>query len=124
MNMILHITRRADWADAQAQGFYVTPSLESEGFIHCSTAGQVVRVANSVFPGQEDLILLQIDRDKLTAPIKFEAPVHIPGTAPKTTDGELFPHIYGKINLDAVIGIIDFPPNADGTFTLPPSIDA
>jgi len=124
LSTILHITSRVDWAEAQAKGFYVTPSLESEGFIHCSTAGQVVRVANSVFPGHTDLILLQIDTEKLTAPIKREPPVHIPGTAPKTTDGELFPHIYGKINLDAVIGTIDFPPNADGTFSLPPEAEA
>lgn len=119
MTIIYHITSRAEWEAAQRAGDYRTPSLESEGFIHNSTADQAPRVANAVFAGQQGLILLCVETDKLTAPLKYEPPVHVAAGTPKTREGELFPHIFGPLNLDAVVDVVDFPPNADGMFTMP-----
>ena len=113
--MIMHITSHSDWKAARAAGKYTAASLQTDGFIHCSTAKQVTDTASVFFKGQKGLALLCIDEAKLTAEVKYEPPTggHDPGV------GALFPHVYGPINLDAVVRVVDFPPNPDGSFTLP-----
>jgi uncharacterized protein (DUF952 family) len=113
-NIIVHLTTRSDWTGAHHSGLYTTASLASEGFIHCSKPEQVERVANVYFPGQSGLVLLTIDPDKLQSEIRWE-----PGT---DKPDEAFPHVYGPINLDAVVQVIDFEPNPDGSFTLLPAV--
>jgi uncharacterized protein (DUF952 family) len=91
---ILHITTPEAHAAAQETGRLAAPSLETEGFIHCSTARQVVATADRIFRGQGDLLLLEIDPERLDAPLRYE----------RATDvGDDFPHIYGTLNLDAVV---------------------
>ncbi len=109
--MILHITTKTDWETAVSAGQYAADSLESEGFIHCSTLEQVLGPANSYYRGQHGLVLLCIDPEQVQAPIVYEDCYE---------SGQAFPHIYGPLNLEAVTAVLDFPPNADGTFTLPP----
>ena len=109
MNFILHITQRAQWETAQKVGIYRSNTLESEGFIHCSTPQQVISVANTFFRNQQGLILLCIDSDKVQAEIRYEG----------TQQDQLFPHIYGALNLDAVFQVLNFEPNQDGTFAFP-----
>jgi uncharacterized protein (DUF952 family) len=100
---IFHITTQAQWQKALLQGFYTVDSLEKEGFIHASTAEQVPRVFNAFYADQSDLVLLAIALEKLESPVKWEAPVHPEGKrADAITETEKFPHIYGKINLNAV----------------------
>ena len=65
--MILHIVARADWESALARGLYVPPSLDAEGFIHCSTSAQILRTANRFYRGQAGLIILCIDESRLDA---------------------------------------------------------
>jgi uncharacterized protein (DUF952 family) len=101
MQRILHITQRAAWERAQAEGSYRSDSLASEGFIHCMTEGQVAWVADKFFKGQSDLVLLDIDEAKLASPLRYESP---PGKE------ETFPHIYGPLNLDAVVQVEPFAP--------------
>lgn len=113
MRHILHITTEKDWQTAVAAGDYRAESLESEGFIHCSTVEQVLMPANQMFAGQTDLILLTIDPTKLTAKLVYEDCYET---------GHQFPHIYGPLNLDAVTGFVAFPPNADGSFSLPAAL--
>jgi uncharacterized protein (DUF952 family) len=115
--MIYHITSSKDWREAQQRGVYRTESLETEGFIHCSTKAQVLPVANQLFRGQGDLLLLGIDPAQLMSELKWEAPDGKPPT--DVREGDPFPHIYGPINLDAVIKVIDLQSNADGTYNLP-----
>ena len=76
------------------QGFYEADSLALEGFIHTSKAEQVQGVLNRYYKNQTDLLLLHIDETKLTALLKYEL-------APSVN--EEFPHIYGSLNLDAVV---------------------
>ncbi len=111
INSILHITTRAEWNAAQQTGEYRPASLDMEGFIHCSTPQQVLGPANAFYHGQHDLVLLVIDPAKLNADLRYEA-----------ADGDQFPHIYGPLNLHAVVDVVPFPPREDGTFTLPPSL--
>lgn len=121
MSTILHITRRADWEAALSGGLYRGDTLDSQGFIHCSTPEQAVRVANALFRGQTGLVLLVIDSEKVQAKVKFEPPIH-PTTGETESGGELFPHIYGPLNPDAVVKVMDFPPDDAGWFTLPTGI--
>src|SRR5271169_6458517 len=103
--MILHILRRAEWDEARHRGEYRPPSLDVEGFIHCSMIGQVVDTANIFFSAATDLLLLQIDERKLVAELKYEVPATPDDERPRTP----FPHIHGALNLDAVAATIEFP---------------
>lgn len=112
MEVILHITSKASWNAAQQDGFYSAPSLETEGFIHCSMSDQVVAVAERFYAGQRGLVLLVIDSKRIQAEVRYEAGTDKPD--------ELFPHVYGTINLDAVTRIVDFEPDHAGRWSLPP----
>ena len=121
--MIYHITTQEEWNTAQSEGEYSAPSLQSEGFIHCSTVNQVVEVANAFYRDVLNLVLLCIDENKLSSEVKWEAPAHPEGHDPKTIDeAQLFPHVYGTINLDAVTKVVDMPKNDDGLYRLPDGI--
>jgi uncharacterized protein (DUF952 family) len=113
------LTSRADWLAAQQTGEYRSPSLESEGFIHCSTEQQIVSVANSFYTGKHGLVLLDIDPEKLRSDLRWEPPAHPASQTELPPSNALFPHIYGPLNIDAVKKVIDFEPNSDGLFSLP-----
>lgn len=108
--MIYHIAHKSDWHDAQKSGSYTADSLTSQGFIHCSNAAQVIKVANSFYHGVKDLVLLSIDPEKINVEIRYE---NLEGGE------ELFPHVYGAIPLNAVVKTADLPPADDGTFRFP-----
>ncbi len=120
---IYHITSRTSWSAAQEAGFYTAPSLEAQGFIHCSKADQVLRVANAIYRGATGLVLLEIDLTALRPEVRWEAGTDTvravnTGGAP-ARDGkpdESFPHVYGVLNLEAVRRVLDFPPDEDGLF--------
>ncbi|MCJ7434179.1 MAG: DUF952 domain-containing protein [Anaerolineales bacterium] len=118
--MILHITSRAEWQTAQARGDYRAPSLETEGFIHMSTSKQVIRVANAFYRGQNGLVLLVVDETRVSSQVKWEAPAG--ASASGISQDDKFPHVYGPLNLNAVIDVLDFNPDADGNFQLPASL--
>lgn len=123
--MILHITHRQEWEQAQIAGQYTAPSLEVQGFIHCSTAEQAIKVANAFYANQPDLVLLVIDPTRLHAELRWEPPDHPSGDADtRAIDANptLFPHLYGALNLDAVTQVVEFPANEDGSFALPQGI--
>ena len=88
-----HIAFQKDWAKAQEIGQYHHPSIEQEGFIHCSYPRQIAESLNKHFPKNEKLVLLEIDAQKLKSELKIEL---------AASRGEDFPHIYGPLNVDAV----------------------
>lgn len=111
MPVILHIIEHEAWSQAQRQGVYTPSSLQDEGFIHCSTPQLVVEVANFMFKGRSGLLLLCIDTAKVQAQIRYEQ-----------AGGQerwIFPHIYGALNLDAVVNTVESAPESDGSFVLP-----
>ena len=65
MMPIFHITSRAEAEKALRTGTYVSTAFHHDGFIHCSYARQLTRVADARFPGRSDLVLLEIDRDRV-----------------------------------------------------------
>jgi uncharacterized protein (DUF952 family) len=118
--MIIHITTTEEWEKALFEGEYAAPSLQSDGFIHCSTINQTVDTANIFFREQKGLILLCIDEEKLESECKYEDPSG--GGQHDPNVGILFPHVYGPINISAVIKVADFPVNEAGFFELPEDI--
>lgn len=110
---ILHITSRAAWDEALASGTYRGDTLDTEGFIHCSTREQVLVPANAMFREQAGLVLLCIEVTKVEANIVYED---------RSGEGQEFPHIYGPLNAGAVLAVVDFPPDADGSFALPANL--
>ena len=113
MTKLFHICSAADWKVGQAGGAYTAASLNTEGFIHCSLVSQILGVANNIYMGQTELVLLVIDSTVLTESLTYED---------SYDHGQEFPHVYGPINLDAVVDVVDFPAGADGRFTLPPGL--
>jgi uncharacterized protein (DUF952 family) len=102
---ILHITTEAAWAKAREDGELTTPSLAEEGFIHASTFAQVESTADRIFSGSGDLLALEVEIARIAAPLKWE----------KATDvGDEFPHIYGPLNADAVVGTRPLRETAEG----------
>ena len=92
---------------------YRPDSLRDEGLIHCSYADQVCRVANFLYAGQADLVLLEIDGSRVGADVVDE---DLCGS------GEPFPHIYGELSWEAVVALHAFPCAEDGTFQLPSAL--
>jgi uncharacterized protein (DUF952 family) len=109
--VIYHIAEQAAWDNAKGDGVYAMStlgkSLEDEGFIHCSTAAQVARVANAFYRGRDDLVLLTIDPTLVGVPMVLEN---------REGGSELFPHLYGSLAIAAVVGTEPLVPAADGSF--------
>jgi uncharacterized protein (DUF952 family) len=112
MDPLVHICPLEDWKTAQIMGEYRALSLAAEGFIHCSRPEQIIDVANRYYAGRTDLILISISPSKLVEVLRWE-----------TSEGEIYPHLYGALNLTAVLGISTFPPDADGVFRSLPVLE-
>ena len=109
--VLFHIIARSDWSTAEDAGVYEPAGLGTEGFIHLSQRGQILRPANLLYAGRDDLVLLVIDPERVEEPVVFE-----PGSHGESED---FPHLYGSLNVDAVIDVLDFPCEGNGSFVLP-----
>lgn len=105
--MLLHIALGDEWERAREDGSYWTGSLHDQGYIHCSYPHQVIEVANSVYRGRRGLVLLHIDPDRLDSRAVEE----------DGGSGELYTHVYGPINVGAVVKVERFEPGEDGLFT-------
>lgn len=90
---IYHIVMPGSWEEQQDLASYEHASLASEGFIHCSYAGQIDGVLDRYYRGVEKVLILTIDPALLTSKLVEEP----------STGGEIYPHIYGKINREAII---------------------
>jgi len=91
---VFHVVLPEKWAEASDKDLYEAESLATEGFIHCSFAGQLDGVLERYYSGVERVIILEIDPTRLTSRLVEE---------PSTND-EIYPHVYGPINTNAVVG--------------------
>ncbi|SFB03931.1 MULTISPECIES: DUF952 domain-containing protein [unclassified Bacillus (in: firmicutes)] len=107
--VLYHIIRADEWDKVREESVYAPDSLVTEGFIHCSTEEQLVEVADVFFRGEKDLRILSIDSDLVSAEIVFEDLYET---------GKLFPHIYGELNLDAVVKVSRMGVRDDGEIEL------
>jgi len=97
---IYHVTSKAEVEQARKLGEYVPGGFDREGFIHCSYAHQVSGVLNRFFKGQTGLVLLEIAPDRIGCKVLDE---NLEGGS------ELFPHIYGRLKMSAVIAVHELP---------------
>jgi uncharacterized protein (DUF952 family) len=103
---IYHITSASSWEESLTVGQYTSESLQTEGFIHFSGKEQIIGTANRYYQGQKGLLLLKVAVKRLASELKYEI-------AP---NGDLFPHLYGPLNLDAVEKVYPFEPEGTGEF--------
>lgn len=108
--LIYHMCRAEEWQAAQASGFYLGSSQDvADGFIHFSTAEQVVESAAKHRAGQTGLVLLAVDVAALGDALKWEP----------SRGGQLFPHLYGPLPTGAVRSARELPLGADGRHLFP-----
>jgi uncharacterized protein (DUF952 family) len=106
MGYIYHITDNKEWQTAKERGSYTPQSIATEGFIHCSLADQVAATATRYYLGVPDLIVLKINIQKLNSEIRTE----------QASNGSWYPHIYGKLNINAVEDEIPLGLAPDGSY--------
>ncbi len=110
MVKIYKICSASAWREAERSGVYRGSSDDAhDGFIHFSTATQVAETARKHFFGQGDLLLIEVDGGALGAALRWE----------RSRNDELFPHLYGELDLKAVSGIRDMPALSDGSHAIP-----
>ena len=93
---IYHIVLPEAWAAFNGE-MYEAASLADEGFIHCSFDHQLDGVIGRYYSGVKSVMVLEIDSERLTSELVSEP----------STGGEIYPHIYGPINRDAIIRTFD-----------------
>ncbi|MDN5212154.1 DUF952 domain-containing protein [Fulvivirgaceae bacterium BMA12] len=108
--LVYHISIKTDWEKALLEQTYKHESLDKEGFIHASDYHQLLSTAERYYSDEVPLVLLAIDPEKLKSPIKYEL---------ATSRDSLFPHIFGPINLEAVVQALPFEKNDSGKFSFP-----
>jgi uncharacterized protein (DUF952 family) len=107
---IYKICSASAWREAERQGVYRGSADDArDGFIHFSTASQLAETARKHFFGQTGLFLIEVDADLLGEPLRWEHSRH----------DELFPHLYGELDLGAVIGVLEMRARSDGTHDIP-----
>ncbi|MEM7802960.1 MAG: DUF952 domain-containing protein [Chloroflexota bacterium] len=110
MGLILHMLARSEWNAVKNGESYSPESIEEDGFIHFSQVNMITTVANALYVGQQDMVVLVVDESKINAELIYEDCYET---------GHAFPHVYGPLNLDAVNDVVDFPCNENGEFDLP-----
>jgi glutathione S-transferase len=116
---IYHLALQGEWREAVESGEHyrrstLGKSLEDEGYIHCSFAAQVQVIADLVYRGRRDVVLLVIEPSRLQADVRVE---NLDG------DDALFPHIYGPLPVDAVVRVAAVPVDANGRLTTVTLVD-
>ena len=108
--LIYKICPAAMWQTAEQEGvFHGAPVDLADGFIHFSTAEQVRQTAAKHFNGQDDLVLVAVDEDRLGPALKYEV----------SRGGQLFPHLYASLSVDAVAWAQPLPLDQDGQHQFP-----
>ena len=92
---IYHIVLPQVWERFKNRPSYQPESLTTEGFIHCSYPNQLEAVLKRYYSEAERVLILKINTEKLLPKLVKEA----------STGGELYPHIYGRLNHNAVVGV-------------------
>ncbi len=109
MRLTLHLVARDPWAASDTGQPYRHPSLETEGFIHCTDgAAEMARTANRHYADDaRPFVVLTIDLDRVGSPWRYDDP------------GSPYPHVYGPIERSAIVETRPMPRSADGTFLVP-----
>jgi uncharacterized protein (DUF952 family) len=108
--MIYKICTTDEWREAERAGVYRGSAVDRrDGFIHFSTAAQAQETAAKHFSGQRDLVLIGVDEAALGDGLKWEP----------SRGGDLFPHLYGELDLKAARTVTPLPLDASGRHVFP-----
>ncbi len=119
--IIYHIVPESEFKAGSSANSFTPARFEEDGFVHCTAERETTLLVAKDYYGAfletavtDPLLLLQIDTTKLIHELKFEAPVPIAGGGSEhLKNATLFPHIYGSVNLDAVMRNGRLRPNKD-----------
>ena len=110
LRMIYKICPASAWREAERQGVFRGSAVDlCDGFIHFSTAAQVEETARKHFFGQAGLFLIAVDADRLGEALRWE----------RSRNDELFPHLYGELDLGAVVSVLSMRTRSDGSHDMP-----
>jgi uncharacterized protein (DUF952 family) len=113
LELLYKICNQTEWSARSATGFYTGSDHDvHDGFIHFSTAAQLAETAEKHFAGQTDLVLISVLPAPLAGALKYEP----------SRGGALFPHLYGALDLSAVVAVMPLSRDARGVLILPPDL--
>ncbi|MEM7537576.1 MAG: DUF952 domain-containing protein [Chloroflexota bacterium] len=112
-NIIYHMVAKKVWEAEVDKPLYEHESLETEGFIHFTGDPQLlVSVANNFYRDERgEVVIVCVDSTRLTAELQWDLVGFL-----------YFPHLYGPLNKDAVVGVVPFPREVDGVYTFPTAL--
>jgi len=108
-DLIFHLVKKKDWKEQKKEARYHPEVLDSKGFIPCSSGNNIEEIANRLFRGERRILLIVINTTLIEPELKYEQNME---------GGVSYPHIYGPLNLDAVIDKIELVPEEDGSFEI------
>jgi len=111
MSYIYKVTSKAQWQLAESVGYFAGSGIDlTDGFIHLSSAAQLIETVTKYFAGQQDLVIVVVDTEKLGDALRWEP----------SRGGALFPHLYGVLPTSAVVECLDLPVDEFGAHWFPP----
>lgn len=111
--MIAHCMKKSNWNKIKDESYWGHQNIENEGFIHCSPIQYLWRVLPNFEKEKEELVIICIDEEKLEAEVKYEDDGNY---------GRSYPHVYGAINKDAVIRVLDYLKDEQGHYMKNPEL--
>lgn len=111
--MILHCMKKAEWEKIKNEDYFGQEQIEADGFIHCSSVAYFWRVAPNFRNTVDELILLCIEEEKLSAEVLWEDGDQC---------GRYYPHIYGLVEIAAVTDVLPFLKDSDGSWMKNPQL--
>ncbi len=109
MARIFHLITGPDWESVRGESQWRPPSLGDEGFVHCSKdEEQLMRVVGRLYPDRADMLALELETDQLSYSLIWEP----------SRSGEIYPHIYGPLELGAVVKTWRVQPDGTGGYAL------
>lgn len=110
---IFKIVGAHEWHAAEVEGRFIGSPVDiDDGFIHFSTAAQARETAARHFAGRKGLLLVSVDADALGEALKWEP----------SRGGDLFPHLYDVLPMEAVTGVNELPLGPEGEHVFPASV--
>ncbi|MBJ6110018.1 DUF952 domain-containing protein [Hymenobacter sp. BT523] len=116
--MLYRIAEPTDWQHAQQTGFFASPDLAAEGFIHSSEQHQILETARRYYAGRTDLLLLEWDEAALAA-----AGVRVEREWVESRQ-QHFAHVFGPVPLRAICRAWPLEANKQGELQLPAELQS
>lgn len=109
MRLTHHATPRAYFEALDPSEPYLPVDFETDGFVHCTDGAEALSTVLTTYYRDEpgDWVVLYLDAERITSTVRYDDPAN------------LYPHVYGPINRDAIIAVKEIDRAADGTFLRP-----